>query len=90
MLVAFNKADFGWVRGRVVAVRRDGGVVVKLVDLETTVAALTGEQFVSGGPSLRHRISLCPWSGCPLAIQKAIKSSGQKATLCFLYLQKRT
>ena len=36
MLVAFNKADFGWVRGRVVTVRRDGGVVVKLVDLETT------------------------------------------------------
>ena len=35
MLVAYSKAEFGWARSRVVSIRRDGEVVVKLVDLQT-------------------------------------------------------
>ena len=35
MLVAYSKQDFGWVRGRILKVRQDGSVLLKLVDLET-------------------------------------------------------
>ena len=34
MLVAYDKEDFGWVRGRVVRVGEEGTVTVKLVDFQ--------------------------------------------------------